>query len=434
MMKLRPVLPFRLTLGLPLSCLLVTTPTLGVAMSVDPFAEPVFAEESTNQAKDTMSNLTASFDFIYQGTYIPRLRHIDDNNVVEQVTTIDSSIKFDMSADTFFKGRVMADYLNKHSIAGTEDDVSGNALEFYVEHAMLNDSQFISLGRKNLGWSSGFQWRPADVIDNGFTTKNFDTLDPKRYAGIDQIQYEMISDVFDLSMVAASTQDEFFNGKQYAGKLTLKSVIDMGLIIGKHGDYSDKTGVFFDGNLPLATTFVVEAVKVKVKPAYLTSPFYFGQTLESLSGRADYVDVFAGVTHYIDDQRRLSLEFFHNGRGFATGMQTPTIHAAVANFIQMNSRAVVINPAIFSEQYLGRNYMYMAYTGYNDRVALQIKPSILLNMDDDSYIAALTLKKEISGQAEVMLKASYFKGSRYSDFGSIAPGASVGASILIHAF
>lgn len=429
-MKLRPLL----SLSLSLSCILVTTATPVVAMSVDPFAEPVFTDESTNQAKDTMSNLTASFDFIYQGTYIPRLRHIDGNNVVEHVTTIDSSIKFDVSSDTFLKGRVMADYFNQHSIAGTEDDVSGEALEFYVEHALLNDSQFISLGRKNLGWSSGFQWRPADVIDNGFTTKNFDTLDPKRYAGIDQIQYEMISDVFDLSIVAASTQDDFFNGKQYAGKLTLKSSIDMGVILGKHGDYSDKAGLFLDGNLPLATTFVIEAIKVKVKPEYLTSPQYFGQTLESLSATADYNDVFAGFTHYIDEQRRLSLEFFHNGRGFASGMQTPTIQAAVQRYIQQNPGAVVINPAIFSEQYLGRNYMYLAYTGYSDTLALQVKPSILLNADDDSYIAALTVKKEIAGRAELMLKINYFQGGRRSDFGSIAPGISMGASILIHAF
>lgn len=418
-----------LSRAIHISLLLATSASV-YADGVDPFA----TTGNDEPLASNMSNLTASLDFIYQGTYIPELRHIQNNDLFENNGIVDSEIKWAISEDAKIQTRGMISFGMKDLNGNSSHESDIKALEYYYEHRLSEAGHYVSVGRKNLGWSAGFQWRPADLIDNGFTTKNFDSLDPTRYAGIDQAQYEMIGNVVDYSVLVSTHDENFFRGKQIASKISFKRFIDSSLLYAKVGDYSEKFGLTLDANLPWATTFVLEAVQVKIDKNNLTDPFYFGKTLESLSGIDSYQDVFLGFTRYIDDKQRFSIEYFHNGRGFHHGMQQQMIDQSVNHYMKSGGRNLLIDSSIFEEQYLGRNYLYAAYTGFHDGYEIQVKPSVLVNMDDDSYIGSLSVKKEFGGNSELLIKANYYHGGKDSDFGSISPGVSFGVSYLLHIF
>ncbi|WP_027669440.1 hypothetical protein [Rheinheimera baltica] len=409
---------------------LIATSSSVYAEGVDPFA----TSENDDLVAGNMSNLTASLDFIYQGTYIPELRHIQSNELFENNAIVDSQIKWTISDDAKIKTRGMVSYNYKQLGGNSSDESDIKALEYYYEHRLSKAGHYVSVGRKNLGWSAGFQWRPADLIDNGFTTKNFDSMDPARYSGIDQIQYEMTGSVVDYSLLLSTHDESFYRGKQIASKISFKRFIDGSLFYAKVGDYSEKFGLALDGNLPWATTFVLEAVQVEIDKSNLTDPFYFGRTLESLSGIGSYQDIFLGLTRYIDDKQRFSVEYFHNGRGFRHGMQEQMIDQSVSHYMKSGGGSLFIDSKIFEEQYLGRNYLYAAYTGFHSGYEAQVKPSVLVNMDDGSYIGSLSVKKEFGGNSELLIKANYYHGGKESDFGSISPGISFGVSYLLHIF
>jgi len=161
----------------------------------------------------------------------------------------------------------------------------------------------------------------------------------------------------------------------------------------------------------------------------LADAAHFGRTLESLSGISSYEDVYLSLTKFIDDKRRVSLEYFHNGRGFADASSHAAPTAAVAD-----RPPLLIDPAIFEQQYLSRDYVYLACTGYVDAWKLQFKPSVLMNLSDGSYSSAVSVERELSGSSDLTLYVDSFHGSAGSEFGSITHGLGAGVSYVFHFF
>jgi hypothetical protein len=413
-------------LGLAGFCVLSAASLPAYAQEIDPFALP----DEASSASDETSRLSTSLDFIHQSTYTPDLIRDGGRRQLENQTILDTILKWAATDKANFKARGVVSYSEKKIGESATHHGDLVALEYYYEQQFAGEKQVLSIGRKHLGWSAGFQWRPADLIDNGFSTKNIDTLDPNRYRGIDQVQYELIDPSFNFVAVLSNHERSFFKGNQFAAKLSWKRFADFSLMYAVTGSYSRKYGATFDTNLPLGTTLVVEAVHVDIDQDKLSDPFYFGETLESLSGIHSYEDVYVGLTKFIDDKRRINFEYFHNGRGLKGAFPgTASLRAA------QDARASVgINPSIFQEEYLGRDYIYAAYTGYVDALKLQIKPSVLMNTGDKSYIAAISFDRELGGNSELSLKVNTFNGDVDSDFGSISRGVGFGASYILHLF
>lgn len=400
-----------------------TTEVPAAASDADPF-ETLEAVPTSEKAPPRFSR---SFDLMYQGSHIPDLISSGGGDHAEKDLFIDAAASWYASENATLSARVVANHEERKSGAASSHRNDVTALEYFYRQQFAGGAQAFTIGRKLVGWSSGFQWRPADLIDNGFSTKSIDIQDPYRYRGVNQVRYELIRPGFDVVAIASNEAKQFFGGNQFAAKLSFKRSADVSLMYAINGDYSRKYGVIVDTNLPWGTTFALEAVHVDIDANMVDDAAHFGRTLESLSGIHSYEDVYLSITKFIDEQRRLSVDYFHNGRGLAdaSGRKIFAAHAAVG-------ASQTIDPTIFSQQYLGKNYAYVAYTGYVDAWKLQFKPSILMNLGDDSFIGAISLKRELGASAELTLNINTFHGGNSSEFGSITNGVGVGVSYVLH--
>lgn len=395
------------------------------AAPTDPFAEAQAADASGKNP----ARFTPSLKLLYQGTYLPDLLSGQGGDQAQQDFYLDGAFNWAANRDASLGARIVANHEDSKagSTASHGDDVT--ALEYFYRQQFADATQALTIGRKTMNWSAGFQWRPADLIDNGFSTKNVNIENPYRYRGVDQLRYELIQPAFEAVAILSNRDRDFFGGDQVAGKLTLKNFADVSLIASVNGDYSRKYGVIVDSNLPWATTLALEAVHVDIDTDKLTDAAHFGRTLESLSGISSYEDVYLSLTKFIDDKRRVSLEYFHNGRGFADASSHAAPAAALAD-----GTPQAIDPAIFEQQYLSRDYVYVAYTGYVDAWKLQFKPSVLMNLSDGSYSSAISIERELSGSSDLTLYVDSFHGGADSEFGSVTHGLGAGVSYVFHFF
>ncbi len=400
------------------------------AQDFDPFAEL----ETEDHLASELSNLTASLSFVFQGNYIPELDLKANNDFYASSSILDAEIEYQLSDDDLFRYRGMVNYIDQKEGSVDSNSAKVDTLEYFYRRSINKKSSYFTIGRKNLGWSTGFQWRPADVIENGFTTKNFDSLDPSRYRGLDQVQYEILDEAYDLAVLVSNHDQGFYNGLHWAAKLGIKGTVDTSLLWAQNGDYSRKYGVVIDSNLPWGTTLALEAVQVEIETDYLLDPDYFGSTLESLSGIDSYRDIYLGLAKYIDDKRRVNLEYFHNGRGFEAGQIDNTISQSISRFIEAGNTDWEVNKDVFSKEDLGRNYVYASYTGYIESYELQFKPSILINLDDGSHITSLTLRKAISDNSELFFKTDFYQKKEGKDLGEISSGIGFNLTYSLYIF
>ena len=291
----------------------------------DPFAAAPAA--SATHARDSRFTLLP-LNLIYQGSYIPNVLADQNKDLTVHNVFLDSTLGWTPSGSASLKARVLfeGDLQEAQSVVTEHSDVSG--LEYFYEQRFDDQSQTLTLGRKYLGWSSGFQWRPADLIQNGFTTKNLEIDDPNRYLGIDQVRYQINKSGFNIDAVVSNRDRSFYDGIQSAVKLGLSGSPDFSLMYAKNGDYSRKYGVIFDTALPWSTTLSLEAVHIDVDRSRLDDSAHFGRTLESLTGIDRFENIFVSLTKFIDDKRRVDLEFLYDGNGFKNA--APIVSAALA--------------------------------------------------------------------------------------------------------
>lgn len=379
--------------------------------------------------------ITTSLDLLYQASYLPKLISIGGVDRTEQDVFIDAAAGFSVSQDATLGARVVANHERRKTGTALSRHNDATALEYYYRKQFAGGAQALTVGRKLIGWSSGFLWRPANLIDNGFSTKNIEIQDPYRYRGVDQVRYELIAASFDAVIIASNHDRKFFGGEQLAAKIGIKGPVDVSLMYAANGNYSRKYGTIIDTSLPWGTTFALEAVHVDVSGSRLDDPAHFGKTIESLSGIGRYEDVYVSLTKFFDDKRRLSAEYFHNGRGMADASfrNLPVAARAAATAAVAAGRTQpVIDPAIFSQQYLGRNYAYLSYTGYVDVWKLQFRTSVLMNTGDNSSMRSISVKRALGSGSELTLNINTFHGSTGSDFGSVTNRVSAGVSYVIH--
>ena len=388
---------------------------------VDPFAanetSGLPAVESTS-----FSTWSGTLDALYQGTYLPGVGGDAGGHRSRQDAFLDGAATWKPNSTALVAGRLVGNYEERKSAQNDGYQNRFTALEYYYQQRTDNGDQALTVGRRVLGWSSGFQWRPADLIENGFSTKNIDQKNPYRYRGVDQLRYDLIGSSADLSMLVSSQDNHFYDGNQFALRASVRGWIGASLLYSHNGDYSSKKGLVLDGNLPGAITFSLEAVHVDVDRRRMLAPWRRGIRLESLSGVDNYEDVYLSLTHFIDEKRRVSLEYFHNGRGFQQAAP------------QKGGASIVGNNSLFEQEYLRRNYVYPSYTGYIDEWALQWKPSVMFNLDDNSYMTSFSLMREIGGASEVSLNFNTFHGTTGTEFGSVSKGVGVGLSYTNHVF
>ncbi len=408
-----------------------TTETTATMQEEPDFTEGAAASPSQDAPTQdkTPSRFTASLDLLYQGKYLPKLIRSGKRDQVEQDVFIDSTLNWTMSEDATLGARIVANHEERKSGSASSHRNDLTALEYFYRQQFAGGAQALTIGRKVIGWSSGFQWRPADLIDNGFSTKSIDIQDPYRYRGVGQIRYELIQPKFDIVAIASNHEKGFFGGEQFATKLSIKSTVDVSLMYAINGDYSRKYGVIVDSNLPWGSTLALEAVHVDIDRDKMTDASHFGKTLESLSGIHRYQDVYLSLTKFIDDKRRMSFDYFHNGRGL-DDVSLLGRRLSIAAAASTASR--VVDTSIFSQQYLGRSYVYIAYTGYLDAWQLQFKPSVLMNTADSSFIGSISVKRELGDSSELTLNLNTFHGEDDSEFGSVTNGLGFGVSYLFH--
>lgn len=399
-----------------------------------PAPSPAIAAAPPPMPDNTARQLIKSVDLLYQGKYTPGLISRQGLDQTEQDFLIDAVLGFSTSEDGAVGARLVANREQRKlgSAASHRNDVT--ALEYFYRQQFTSGTQALTVGRKLVDWSSGFQWRPANLIDNGFSTKNIEIQDPYRYRGVDQVRYELIQTGFDAAAIVSNHERDFFGGTQVAAKLSFKSAVDLSLMYAVNGDYSRKYGLMVDTTLGWGTTLALEAVHVDIDADKLADTAHFGKTLESLSGIRRYEDVYLSLTKFFDDKRRLSVEYFHNGRGLddASGRSLPAVGAAAAAAAAAGRALPTIDPSIFSQQYLGRDYGYVAYTGYVDAWRLQFRTSVLVNTGDNSSVRSISVKRELGDSSELTLNLNTFHGRAGSDFGSVTNGVGVGVSYIFH--
>jgi hypothetical protein len=400
--------------------------TPAVVPSAD-VSDPFTSDNAAPAKKARDSHLTLlPLDLIYQGSYIPNVISDQGRDSTVHDLYLDSTLNWAASGSAMLKARV----LFKGEVQEAQSEVSYHSgitgLEYFYDQRFGDQSQTLTIGRKYLGWSSGFQWRPADLIDNGFTTKNIEIQDPNRYLGVDQVRYQINKSGFNIDAILSNKDKSFYDGNQSAVKLALSGAADFSLMYARNGDYSRKYGVILDTVLPWSTTLALEAVYIDIDRDLLFDPLHFGRTLESLTGISRFEDVYVSLTKFIDDKRRVDLELLYDGSGFKNASQE--VLSAVSG---KENPSLRVDPSIFSKQYIGRYYAYLAYTGYVDGWKLQWKPSLLMNVGDHSYIGSISIEREFRGSSRMILALSSYNGDNGTEFGSISRGLGVSVSYVV---
>ena len=389
----------------------------------DPFAP----QNSAHAKKPRDSRWTLlPLDFMYHGSYIPNV--IGDQGRDSSVNDLflDGTLNWAASESANLKARVLlkGEVQEAQSEASYHNNITG--LEYFYQQRFGHQIQTLTIGRKYLGWSSGFQWRPADLIGNGFTTKNIEIQDPNRYLGVNQVRYQINQSGFNIDAVVSNRDNSFYDGNQSAVKLALSGPADFSLMYARNGDYSRKYGVILDTVLPWSTTMALEAVHIDIDRKLLFDSLHFGKTLQSLTGISRFEDVYLSLTKFIDDRRRVDLEYLYDGSGFKNASQQ--VLSAVAG---KTNPSFQVDPSVFSNQYIGRYYAYLAYTGYVDGWKLQWKPSLLMNGVDHSYVGSISIEREFRGSSRLILALSSYNGDSGTEFGSVSHGLGVGVSYVV---
>ena len=392
----------------------------------DPFASR--DSEPVRQAR--MSRLSLlPLNFLYQGSYIPNVISdmLNDQSVHKFV--LDGTLNWTPSDNARLKARIQSEVDVQEAHSKVSDSSGISWLEYFYEQRFFDQSQVLIVGRKYLGWSSGFQWRPADLIQNGFATKNTEIKDTHQYLGIDQIGYKINEPNFNVEAVLSNKDSGFYEGNQIAVKLGFSGASGLSLMYSKNGDYSRKYGLILDRGLPWSSTLALEAVHVDVNRALMYDSNHFGRSLESLTRISRFEQVYLSLTKFIDDQRRVNLDFLYAGNGFvdtssAARKVSPGAQSAFATQTQ-------VDVSIFAGQYIGRYYAYAAYAGYVDRWKLQWKPSVLVNVGDHSYIGSISIMREFFNNSNFTMALSSYHGAPGTEFGSISHGVGVSVSYSV---
>ena len=407
----------------------VAQPDNGVATSTDA-SDPFASDNGSSRKRAAPSRFTLQpVNFIYQGSYIPNV--ISDQNRDFTLNTIflDGTAHWAPIDSAMLKARVLlqGDVEEAQSQVSRRGEATG--LEYFYEQRFDDQSQALTVGRKYLGWSSGFQWRPADLIDNGFTTKNVEIEDPNRYLGVNQVSYELNRAHFNIDAVVSNRDRRFYDGLQSALKVGFSGPVDLSVLFSRNGDYSKKYGVILDTALPWSTTLRLEAVHTDVNKTLMYDSLHFGKTLESLTGVSRFQDVYARLTKFIDDKRRVDLEFLYDGNGFRDD-SAAVRSAALGSSQAAAGGGIQVDPTLFANQYIGRYYSYAAYTGYIEGWRLEWKPSLLMNLGDHSYIGSISIEREFFGTSLTLALSSYHGGDG-TEFGSISHGVGVSVSYVV---
>lgn len=404
----------------------------GMAPPADP-QDPFAADTSAPVKESLPSRFTVQpLSVLYQGTYIPNVINDQDRDYMLHSLFLDGTANLAVTGSTMMKARVLfeGDVQETQSDVSHRGDISG--LEYFFEQRFDGQSQSLTVGRKYLGWSSGFQWRPADLIQNGFTTKNVEIENPNRYLGVDQVRYEINRAGVNIDAVVSNRDRSFYDGLQSAVKVGLSGAAGVSLIYSRNGDYSRKYGLILDTVLPWSTTLALEAVHIDVDRNLMYDTRHFGNTLESLTGVSSFQNIYLSFVKFIDDKRRVDLEFLYDGNGFkdasalVQGAATAT-QAGIANGIKVDT-------SLFADQYIGRYYGFTAYTGYVDGWKLQWKPSVLINFGDHSYIGSIAIEREFFRSSNLILALSSYHGGAGTEFGSISHGLGVSLSYVVPIF
>lgn len=399
-----------------------------MAEDYDPFSEA--APPVTPAAE---SALRSGLELIYKGNYIPDVLHQTGVDQRQDTLFADASLTYSLGESKLAaRGLLVKDRLAIGEDTTTKND--STLLEGYYEYANADTGWFASAGRKNLGWSSGFQWRPADVIDNGYTTKSVDMLDPRRYRGIDQLQAGLLGNRIDWAVIVSDQEEEKYRGKQYATKLSYRGDATYSLLYAKNGELSQKAGATLDTVLPYGSTLAVEAIGTRLDKNLMLMPGYFGQSVASLSGKNNYIDIFATLTQFYDEKTRTRIEYFYNGAGFDHNNFTAEITESINRYVAAGYSDPLIDRTIFSRQNIRKNYIYGAYTGYWENFELEIEPNLLMNLDDHSYIGSLNFKRAFWRRCELSVRLNWFRGDTESEFGGVSPGTSVLVGLKVNAF
>ncbi len=398
----------------------------------DPFEQEQFKLEEVSSGGMPPKGST-SLDLAYRVKHTAGLIRNDGLDLTTHQVFGDLGLKYLPTDSSRLIARGVGIWSHDRVSDQSQYDTESELLEGFYEAGHKATGQYLSVGRKYMGWSAGFQWRPADLISNDFVTKDVDVFDPRRYRGVDQIQYEKLGSYVDFSLIASNQDRDFYDGDQFAVKINVRRGAEFSLLLGKIGKYSEKVGAVFDSSLPLDTTLAVEAIYVEIDKERLMYPAYFGTTLESLSQESTYLDLLVVVSHFIDERQRVQLEYFHNGRGFEDEINEE-VGKAVAEFARFGYTEVPISGSVFSENYLRENYLSVSYVAFASAFKVEVESRVLAGIDDESYVGSLGLKRAFWGRSELALRFIQYAGSDTSEFGAVTKDIAVEGTLKISVF
>lgn len=417
-------------------------PAIGLCQGENPFSVGAGSDGDAKADVKSESNPNHSYS-IKQGLALSyRNSRLND---IRNAKGVDSDLK-ELYADYSVGARLgehstayirgMANWTH-HRESGLERESESDyvLIEGYYEFSDVENSVFYTVGRKKLYWSSGFQFRPADVLEEGRTDKKYDLIDPRQNRGWDIVQYQKLGEKFDFSLLVASAAEaDRVHGVQYASRLEYHSFCELALFGAKNGDYSEKVGIAIDSAAPFSSTFRLEAVAIRVDEQQIYQPDSFGSTLESMSGASSYNEVLASFTHFFDERRRLNFEYFYNGSGFRSSSIPAEISRSVDRYLSRGYSDPTILEEVFQTQYLRRNYVSLSYSGYMDSLAVSFAPRAIIGTDDSSSIMSLVLSKELSGKVMIFFEGNWYEGRSQTEFGSVADGPGLSIALIINAF
>ncbi|NRB43041.1 MAG: hypothetical protein HRU20_32005 [Pseudomonadales bacterium] len=299
---------------------------------------------------------------------------------------------------------------------GNKDDSNSeqrsDVLEAYAH--WQSDSlqwQFLA-GRVKTQWSNGYNWNVANMLRPYRDRPYLDEDNLQQLKGWDLLSASFNTGAWQISTYVVALDDDEFTG-DYQSVLRLAYTGDIDWSVLTYHAENEQTA--WAANISSAVgnhwTFRGE-LAADPKREQPTTPLSDEQSY--------YLKAVAGVAYQADSAGQLSVEYLYNEHGYSAEEWD-----FIKVFIDLDSSSEGD-----ARGQLRKNYIYLQYLSDESLNLWQYRQSMEINLDDNSQLHRVELKKAFTDAISARIQLEYFKGCATCEYG--LPGLTTTSRLALY--
>ncbi len=295
-------------------------------------------------------------------------------------------------------------------------------LEAFVQWNTEQNDWYMTLGRRKLQWSNGFNWSPANLIQPFFDRPNYDPDEKLQKKGWNLFESEYRMSNASISVFIIENDEDVVDQQKYGNyqtalKYSLQAPVDISLILHKH-----KMG---DVNSALTWSLLLsESVTVRAEIAHQVERevhSYPEQTEKDTNG---YLKSVLGVS-YAYSGWDFTLEYLYNEHGYSDRewsilFQTfdeAKQNLSIGNDVTSSIQTLTQGLSLLRNGQLRQHYYYLMLSNIRENALFQYRLSHQVNLDDNSEFSRIEIFQNWSENFSSRVEWQGFSGCNQCEFG-----------------